>query len=371
MSNENKSIAVIVDTLPRTGKRVAIGMIPVSTLIPLYNVARRDHFSQSGYQREPTPSRVNKLVTAIEKDRVDLPTAILLNVREFNEEAQLTVDDHGADQFSLKECAVYVVDGQHRVEALKKLFEADEERWADYRIPFVCMLGATELEEMEQFYVVNSNAKSVPTTLAYDLLKQRAENSPSVMEELLESGKAWIVTAQSITEIIAQTGTWQGRIRFPREPKASTTIQNSGFVNSLRPLLASSYFGQIGVDNQVKILNAYWDGIRRAIPDAFVDPADYTVQKSIGVAIMHHILTNILEIIRSKNGSVLNPDEYVEVISAALNDLEEISASGERVTGARFWMSGPDGAAGMFSSSAGRRVLLARIRQRLPEIAVR
>lgn len=370
MSNEEDRINVTVDLLPRTGKKVAVGMIPAATLIPLYSVARRDHFSQSGYQREPTKPRVTKLATAIDKARVDLPTAVLLNMRSFEEESQLEYDESGAGTIVFNSSPIFVVDGQHRIEALKRLYEGEPERWADYKIPFVCMLGATELEEMEQFYVVNSNAKSVPTTLAYDLLKQRAENSPGVMDELLEDGKAWVVAAQSVAEHIAQQGVWQGRIRFPGEPKASTTIQNSGFVNSLQPLLASSYFGQISTDNQVKVLGAYWEGIRRSIADAFVDPTAYTIQKSIGVAVMHQLLPSVLEIVRSRNGSVLEPDEYTEIFASVFENLEESSVSGDRVTGAQFWMSGPSGAAGMFSSSAGRRVLLARIRAKLPEIAV-
>ena len=40
------------------------------------------------------------------------------------------------------------------------------------------MIGADETEEMTQFYVINSTAKSVRTDLALDLLKQRAENDP-------------------------------------------------------------------------------------------------------------------------------------------------------------------------------------------------
>ena len=49
---------------------------------------------------------------------------------------------------------------------------------------------------MEQFYVVNSTAKSVRTDLAYDLLKQRAENDPEVIPAL-QSG--------------ARSGKWTGR----------------------------------------------------------------------------------------------------------------------------------------------------------------
>ena len=63
-------------------------------------------------------------------------------------------------------------------------------------IPFVCVLGASEREEMEQFYVVNSTAKSVRTDLAYDLLKQRAENDPRSSLRF----KSW-----------ARSGKWTGR----------------------------------------------------------------------------------------------------------------------------------------------------------------
>ena len=60
------------------------------------------------------------------------------------------------------------MDGQHRVAALKKLMEEDPDGgWEKFQIPFICMVGATEPEEMEQFYVVNSRAKSVRTALAF------------------------------------------------------------------------------------------------------------------------------------------------------------------------------------------------------------
>lgn len=51
------------------------------------------------------------------------------------------------------------------------------------------MLGADEAEEMRQFYVVNSTAKSLRTGLAYDLLKQQAEASPDIMQNLIDEGQ--------------------------------------------------------------------------------------------------------------------------------------------------------------------------------------
>jgi hypothetical protein len=79
---------------------------------------------------------------------------------------------------------LYVVDGQHRTAALCELVEEDPVAWSPFSLPFVCMSGASERQEMGQFYVVNSTAKSVRTDLAYDLLKQRAESDPGLARAL-------------------------------------------------------------------------------------------------------------------------------------------------------------------------------------------
>ena len=48
---------------------------------------------------------------------------------------------------------------------------------------------------------------------------------------------------QKIVERLeAQSTLWMGRIRLPGEPKASTTINSSGMVNSLKQILSSPYF---------------------------------------------------------------------------------------------------------------------------------
>ena len=61
---------------------------------------------------------------------------------------------------------------------LRRLVEENPEERSDFRIPFVCVIGANELEEeeMEQFYVVNSTVKSVCTDFAYNpALEERGE----------------------------------------------------------------------------------------------------------------------------------------------------------------------------------------------------
>lgn len=356
-------------TATRGGTPLVVGVIEAADLRRTFAVPRRDPRTNTGYQRDLLQSRVNRLVKDLRKDRVDLPTSILVNLRDYDPRRHL-VERDGRLFFRPDGATLYVVDGQHRVEALARLVDEDEERWGGFEIPFVCMLGATEREEMRQFYVVNSTAKSVRTDLALALLKQRAETEPGVMDSLIESGEAWKVRGQQIVEDLARTGLWRGRIRFPGEGKGDTTIGSAGLVGSLRPLLNTPYFGALTVENQTRILDAYWNGIRITLPECFVHPSEYTLQKTTGVNVLHGLLVSILEYIRSVGKSVVDPDVYARVLRRVLPELEGDTATGEVVRGSAFWLGAGEGAAGSYSSNAGRRVLTAKLRAMLPQIEV-
>lgn len=345
------------------------GLITAKDLYDRYVIPRRDQRDKSGYQRELSSTRVNKLVKDLREGRVDLPTSILINLRSFEEGRNFRLLD-GQLHLRLEGGPLHVVDGQHRVAALVRLFEEDPERWGNYEIPFVCMLGADELEEMRQFYVVNSTAKSVRTDLALDLLKQQAEAHPEIMVSLEETGQTWKVKGQTLTEELNRTALWRGLIRFPGEPKASTTISSASMVSSLKPLFSNPFFGQMTTPNQVKVLNAYWQGIEEVIPEPFEEPTEYTLQKGQGAMVIHGSLLYVLEYVRSTGRSVIEPQPYADALEHVLLDLEGDTASGDPVRGADFWLSGAAGAAGAYSSSAGRRVLIARLRALLPEIQV-
>jgi len=348
----------------------AVGVISAGQLVKRYTVPHRDARNKRGYQRPVSMARVNKLAADLRTGRVDLPTAVLLNVRDGAGTVVDDVNDAGLTFFRPNGHELFVVDGQHRIEALSKLVEENAEKWSDYQVPFVCMLGADEIEEMTQFYVVNSTAKSVRTDLALDLLKQRAENDPNLMAALVEKGEDWKVEAQTIAEELAKTRLWKDRIRFPGDPPGETTIGSAGIVSSLKQILATPYFGAISTQNRLRILEGFWEGIALVLPDVFREPADYGLQKSTGVQIMHSLLISVLELLRSKGLSVVDPDAFQEVLSEPFLNLEGDTADGSVARAADFWLAGVHGAAGSFSSNAGRRVLLARLRTDLPDVEI-
>jgi DGQHR domain-containing protein len=366
------------DTVPITvgsklwsGAQVISGFMPAGVLIPdSYIIPAYDTRTKQGYQRPPQEVRINSLAADLRKERTDLPTAILLNLR--NVSAKTALDGNSlrlvADEG--KPFRFHVVDGQHRVLALKKLIEEEDAgRWSRFLIPFVSFLNADDREEMKQFYIVNSTAKAVKTDLALAILRTLTDDDPDVYLALQERGKQWQVDGQTLVERLAnESRIWRNRIRLPGMEKGETTIPSASLVTSLKPLLSSPYFGRLKPDQQLKVLDAYWHGIREVLRPAFDDPETYTVQKGVGVIVMHAVFPHVLECVRNRGAQTTDPDAYKAVLDGALTQLQGENNSGEPVTGVDFWASAPKGAAGSYSSSAGRRVLIAKIQQLLPQI---
>jgi hypothetical protein len=141
--------------------------------------------------------------------------------------------------------------------------------------------------------------------------------------------------------------------------------------DSLKPLLNAPYFKMLTRDQQVKILDAFWRALRNLMLDeAFDEPEQFVLQKGVGVMAMHLVLVHVLEIVKAEGLSVLEPVSYKHILKEPLGRLQGETAMGEVVTGLDFWCGAPVGAAATFSSSAGRRVLVARIVQLLPKVSL-
>lgn len=361
-------MAVVRGPKLSNGRLIVAGIMEARELIDRYLIPRRDFSRKEGYQRELQESRVARLVKDMKEGQVNLPTALLLNIRDFKP-GSLTDGETG--HLTLNGEKLYVVDGQHRVEALNRLIADNPDKWGAFQIPFVCMLGATKEEEMQEFYVVNSTAKSVKTDLALELLKVLAHGDPKLMDRLVERGQDWKVKAQELTEHLEKSSPiWKGKVQFAGSPKSAAPISSSGLAISLKKLLGTPFFGSIGADEQKKILDMYWRGIRDIVPEAFDAPHEYTIQKSIGVSVLHAILPTVIEYIRSKGLSLIDSDSYKKSLASALRDIEGDLADGGIAKGVDFWRTAPNGAAGMYSSNAGRRVLIAKFMSMLPKIQV-
>ena len=366
------ALAVVKGQTLTSGVQTIVGSFHFQSIHDRIQTPWRDSRTKEGYQRKPAHNRIAKLMMEIRKGRVDIPTAVLLNAPHMSWEQSFV--DRGEGECCSFDMVKYfgkfsVVDGQHRLTALKYLYDEDEERYGSYKIHFVMMLGASKDEELEQFYIVNSTAKSVKTDLAFDLLKQRADHSGLVMTGLIESGQDWKVEAQALTELLAEESEiWRGRIQLANEPKKRTTIPSASFVTSMRKFLNYPFVRNLSRDKKFELIENYWRGIRASIKDPFNKPDDYTLLKGIGVWAMHEIFPEVIEIIRTNGDQLFDENNYVPILSAMFEDLEGENKNADLVKGADFWLTAPNGgAAGSYSSSAGKRVLISKLLQNLPE----
>ena len=354
-----------------------VGVMPAVVLVMHHHVPRRDPIRETGYQRSPARARIIRLASEIRNKDVDLPTSVLLNLRNVRDEQVLT--KNGSDNYLLcldpekssDDHRLFVVDGQHRIHALQKAIEDHGVDIGNIKIPFVCMIGADEMQEVEQFHVVNSNAKSVPTDLSFELLKVRAEHDSAFARRIEQRGKKWEVDAQGLTKHLAKSSsTWKGRIRLPNMAKGDTIVPSASFVKSLKPLLTQTALFQSikPLERQAQVIDAYWRAIRRVLPETFEDPSAYSIQKGVGVDVLHRVLPIVLDLARSSGDSLFEPASYEPIMDKPLKSLQGLNGEGATVQGAEFWRAGRAGAVGGYSSAAGYRRLAEYLQTALPEL---
>ncbi len=351
----------------RGARDTFVGTLKFGELVDRYQIPHRVHSADEGYQRKASATRINKLVRDLHGRRVDLPTAILLSIRDADLYPRL--DSSGRYILTLPangKRLFYVVDGQHRLEALKKVLDEDPEGdWRDFKIPAVIIFGADDGVEMDQFHIVNSNQKGISSDLTLDLMKTRAMRDDAYRKYLDGIGEGWKVISQDLTERVAKKLLWKGKIRFPGEPKGTTIINSNSFVTSLKRALDQVNFSTYLPEQRASIIDAYWRGVRDALPECFDHPNDFNIQKTVGVYVLHHLLPDVLEYASKFGNPVEESDTYRRILGDTLVDLTGDNQMNEAATGAGFWRVGAEGASGTYSSGAGQRVLREMIRREL------
>jgi len=183
------------------------------------------------------------------------PNSIILNVKS---EANLLFDEERNEiTFDLSPRIAQIIDGQHRVEGLKEALKTDPEI-NNILIPSVLANDLTTEKCAEIFISINTEQKSVPKSLIYDLY--------GLMN--ISSKDFSIERGTDIAKILntEDTSPYQGYIKFPGSRKFKGGIQLSTFVNSLKPLVGSdgefAKYSLTTLENQASVLKNYFNAIQ-------------------------------------------------------------------------------------------------------------
>lgn len=376
----------------QNGVPMILGYAAAEPLTQSASVDTFDPDSGDGYQRVPQPSRI-KQASDYYAGGGRMPNPILANLREDDfESIKVIVSEDEKGYYDAVEnklnwigmgeivipsaVRVWVYDGQHRSGAIDTLVDIRSDAFADFPVPVSLTLGLNGVEEMKEFFEVNNNAKSVKVDLAWELLRKMAEDDPDLAEMLEIKGRDWQTRGSDVIDALVESGgLWSDKIQRANVKKIrsdSLTLNSAQFIRSLQPVLAMPAFKKAEPKQVATVLDAYWEGIAKVLPEPFegsTDPKKYVIQKGPGAIAFHRVLPQVVEVLRGRGERLGDPDAYAR----ALKDLPTLSGEivtedgvTTNVTGADFWKAGPEGVASQWTGDAGRKRLAVRIQQVIP-----
>lgn len=314
---------------------------------------------KQGYQRIPTESRAIKVARYIQGGPNPIfPSSILINARkslDFKEDKE----SKGSGILILNDYPLWIVDGQHRIAGLRYTIEKlGLDQWKKMELPVVFLSNFEKIEEVNQFYVLNTTQKKVATDLAQRLILDIVKERPKEHKKLVENKKDWQIRTLVVIDLLNENSEspWNGRIRLPNSPKVALNIVNqTSFVRSLQPIFKDGLLSAIrNADKSYEILKNYWLALKKIFPDAFVVSKDYVIQKTPGIFSLHELAHRIL----LKGGEARTSErDFVSILEKVFSDPKYNSD---------FWRADGDGAA-LYGSMKGFRILADEFIENLDE----
>jgi DGQHR domain-containing protein len=267
--------------------------------------------NRSGYQRPPLEARLKQtggasVVKYLLEEAGIFPTSVLLNVRrklDFKEELKIT-DEISYGMLSIPDDEkLWIVDGQHRLEALKRASSIKPEL-EKYPVPVTIMDLNDKFDEMLLFYIVNSRQRRIPTDIAYRHLQSMVEKVEIeekygwVKKVLLGPPERRKGLAALIVDYLASDteSPFYNRIRFLGEEKESWhLIEDSVLIRYISKLLSEKTFSLMDPANIASLLIEYWKAIEELYPSCFREgeSESYTLLKHTGVASLTYLFPTI------------------------------------------------------------------------------
>jgi DGQHR domain-containing protein len=254
-----------------------------------------------GYQRVPEEGRFSEgrgsIVRYLMKEIGCFPTSVLLNVRgdmEFEENDDLGWCSLG--DLDIGEERLWLIDGQHRIEALKRAVERNAD-FEQYPVVVSILQLPKRFDELMLFYIVNRRQRGVPTDLAYRHLQRMLwEKGTEWLYELEGRRGVQLGLATEVVDYLCEDkrSPWFQRIKRVAEPRREEHIvQDKKIIRSVADILKEKVFEGMQVSELADLLIDYWNAVARVYPVAFEDPRSYTLLGTPGLFVLHKLFPSI------------------------------------------------------------------------------
>lgn len=325
-----------------------------------YRVDRLDVQSSSGMQRLLNESRArqfgNDIADADGHNEAFLPTSVFLAT-----EGKISYDEQANELFFDTDsrfgvCPLDVVDGQHRIEGLRKA-AARQDRLLDFPISVVIAPNMGETERMLQFVTVNTKQRVVDKGVESHI---KARFSKMLDVEPLPYLPGWLrkdvekgADERALEIVLALNGDesspWHQRIQLADEPtiRGRSVIKQNTFVAALKrhPLNKNHPYNNLALaaDKRIVVLKNYW----QAIDDLLIAPLGNPESRDTSVVFKYNGVEFFLSVLSPILNVLAREADYtVDAIRTC------IQAAGDRLDGEsvaimspEFWQSGGEASA--------------------------
>jgi DGQHR domain-containing protein len=199
-----------------------------------------------------------------------------------------------------------IIDGQHRLEALRRLIEQGGDDFKNFNVPFTLLVDFPFYMQAEMFAIINGRQKPVNRSRIYDLLGYMPL-SPDYREKAYQGEMAVHRFCHYAVKVFneSKNSPWQSRIKMRGSGQGIVT--QAAFVNHLVPLVIPRkekplmstlpifypYFKKDDLVGLSKVCILYFRGVRKAWPGIWHDDdlmKKTLFGKTIGVAVMLTVL---------------------------------------------------------------------------------
>lgn len=255
-------------------KKIYAFFAPAKEIFQFVSINQKVEDQDGGYQRAASPARTRAISRYVD-DGNALPLSLLLTL----EKSAVTFSG-GKISIKVKKNSGWVIDGQHRL-AGAMLAEKD------VVLPCVAFVGLNDEEQIQQFITINKEAKGVPTSLYYSLLRRLpAKHSPADNAKERASDIGLLLRND-------EESPFNGRIVSTTSPKQGQ-LSLVNFVRKVGPLVRedNGLLGAYSVEDQMKIINNYYVAARGVFP-AYFEHVDSAFFSTVGFGGMMNLFPQV------------------------------------------------------------------------------
>jgi DGQHR domain-containing protein len=266
------------------------------------------------FQRVIDETRIRAISAYLQEENALMANPIILASRDSTEVEIAPVDNSSFVSLSLtwtENVPTNIIDGQHRLEALRRLVATGHATFNDFEVPFTILFDVPFYLQAELFSVINGRQKPVNRSRIYDLLGYRAISDPKLRDKAYRGEMAVHRFCHHIVRTLNESrrSPWNSLIKM--RGAGAGVVTQAAFVDHLTQFVVPRkdsnrlvflpvfypYFKNNDLVGLAKVLVLYFLGIRRAWPTYWESAESLRASffgKTNGVAVMFRLLHDMI-----------------------------------------------------------------------------